>query len=134
VVVFKPELAATIAYRRKRGGHLFSKMRFLSAQLEAYLAGDLWLRNARHANAQARRIAEGFAALPGVHLVHPVEGNEIFAEMPKALADGLARDGFELQAWAGTPERPTLRMVAAFDTEPADVDRLLASARKRQAA
>ncbi len=72
VVLFEPALAETFGYRRKRGGHLFSKMRFLSAQLEAYFADDLWLRNARHANAMAGRLAEGLAGLPGVELSHPV--------------------------------------------------------------
>ena len=77
IVVFDPGLAATIAYRRKRAGHLLSKLRFLSAQLEAYLADDLWLANARHANAMAARAAAGFARLAnrGVALVHPVEAN-----------------------------------------------------------
>src|SRR5690348_4964185 len=64
VVFFDPKQAQEFAFRRKRGGHLFSKMRFLSAQLEAYLAGDLWLRNAGHANRMAARLAEGLATLP----------------------------------------------------------------------
>ena len=64
VVVFHPALAETMALRRKRAGHLFYKQRFLSAQLDAYLTGDLWLRNARHANAMAARLSAGLAALP----------------------------------------------------------------------
>ena len=75
VVLFDPGKAEELGYRRKRGGHLFSKMRFLSAQLEAYLADDLWLRNARHANAMAAALAEGLAELPGAVLSHPVEAN-----------------------------------------------------------
>src|SRR5262245_32552627 len=63
VIFFDPALAQTMAFRRKRGGHLFSKMRFVSAQLEAYLSDDLWLRNARHANAMARRLADGLAKI-----------------------------------------------------------------------
>ncbi len=129
VVVFRPELAETFGYRRKRGGHLFSKMRFLSAQLEAYLADDLWLGNARHANAQAARLAEGLAALPGIELLHPVEANEIFARLPGALIEGLLEDGFQFYRW-GPPERCEVRLVAAFDTAEADVEAFLAAARR----
>lgn len=138
VVVFRKDLAESLGYRRKRAGHLFSKMRFLSAQLEAYLAGDLWLRNARHANAQARRIAEGLGAAPDVKIAHPVDGNEVFAELPAALAKALEADGFALEPWAGDadfdPKRPLMRLVAAFDTDAKDVDALLVAARRRKAA
>ena len=88
VVLFEPGLAETFGYRRKRGGHLFSKMRFLSAQLEAYFTDDLWLRNARHANAMAGRLAEGMAGLSGVELSHPVATNQIFARLPEAMIAG----------------------------------------------
>src|SRR5579883_354407 len=87
VVFFAPAKAGDLAFRRKRSGHLFSKMRFLSAQLEAYLADDLWLRNARHANRMARRLADGVAGLPGVRLRHPTEANEIFVELPEPVID-----------------------------------------------
>src|SRR5204862_527068 len=56
IVIFDRELARSMRYRRRRGGHLFSKMRFLSVQLEAFIANGLWLRNARHANAMAQRL------------------------------------------------------------------------------
>ena len=61
-MLFRRELAEELSIRIHRGGHRPSKMRFLSAQLEAYLADDLWLRNARHANRMAARLAEGIAA------------------------------------------------------------------------
>jgi threonine aldolase len=127
VVVFKPELARTLAYRRKRGGHLFSKMRFLSAQLEAYLAGDLWLANARHANAQAARLAEGLAALPGARLLHPVEANEIFAVLPEPVIEGLFAAGFLFYRW-GPEAEGGVRLVTAYDTPPEQVDAFLATA------
>jgi len=82
VVFFDRALAAAFGYRRKRAGHLFSKMRFLSAQLEAYLSDDLWLRNARHANRLADRLAQGLAGLPGARLVYPVQANEVFVALP----------------------------------------------------
>src|SRR6185312_1799022 len=89
VIFFDPAKAADLAYRRKRAGHLFSKMRFLSAQLDAYLADGLWLRNARHANAMAARLGQGLARLPGARLVHPVEANEVFVELAEASIAAL---------------------------------------------
>ena len=64
VVFFDRALAETMRYRRRRGGHLFSKMRFLSTQLEAFIAKDLWLRNARHANAMAQRVGRAWPRSP----------------------------------------------------------------------
>ncbi len=129
IVVFRPELAETLTYRRLRGGHLLSKLRFVSAQLEAYLKGDLWLRLAAQANASARRLAEGLAGVPGVALLHPVEGNQIFCTMPAALAEGLQNQGFLLHPWgpAGAGE---MRLVCAFDRSEDEIDALLAAARE----
>ncbi len=127
IVIFKPELAEHFLYRRKRVGHLFSKMRFLSAQLEAYLADELWLRNARHANAMAARLGSGLAALPGVELLHPVEANEIFARLPGPAIEGLFAAGFQFYRW-GPEDRPEVRLVTAFNTAEADVEALLAVA------
>jgi len=86
-------------FRRKRGGHLFSKMRFLSAQLEAYLEGDLWLANARNANARAARLAEGLGALAGVEFLYPVEANELFLRLPAAVIEGLRAEGHLFYDW-----------------------------------
>lgn len=127
VVLFKPELAATFAYRRKRGGHLFSKMRFLSVQLEAYLRDDVWLRNARHANAMAGQLASGLSTIPGVSLCHPVEANEIFARMPEAVIAGLLAKGFAFYRW-GAPAACEVRLVTSFNTDPKDVAAFLAAA------
>ena len=127
VVVFKPELAREMAYRRKRAGHLFSKMRFASVQLEAYLADDLWLTNARHANALAARLADGLAALAGVRLLYPAAGNQIFAELPEAMLSGLLADGFSFYRWGGDGVA-TVRLVTAFDTRPDDVEAFIEAA------
>ncbi len=137
IVVFRKDLAETIAFRRKRAGHLFSKMRFLSAQLEAYLTDGLWLANARHANAQAQALAKGLGALAGVKIVHPVDGNEVFAEMPAALAQAIAASGFAMEPWSqpgGDKSRPLQRLVTAFNTDPKHVDALLQVARQQKAA
>ncbi len=129
VVVFDPALAQTIAFRRKRSGHLLSKLRFLSAQLEAYLADDLWLKNARHANAMAGRAAAGLGRLAnrGVAVVQPVEANELFVRLPAPVRDGLTADGFLFHGW-GPPEQDVVRVVTAWNTDPADVDALVARA------
>ncbi len=104
VVFFDPALAEMFAVRRKRGGQLLSKMRFVSAQLEAYLKGDRWLELARHANAMATRIAQGLQRLPQTALLHPVEANEIFVQLPPKMISGLKAAGFNFYEWTdGVP-------------------------------
>lgn len=128
VVFFDRGKADRFAFRRKRTGHLFSKMRFLSAQLDAYLTDGLWLANAGHANAMARRLAVGLAALPGVHLQHPVEANALFVGLPGHAIDALAAAGFRFYRW---PDDATdvIRLVTAYDTKADDVDAFLAELR-----
>jgi threonine aldolase len=126
VVVFDPALAETLGFRRKRGAHLFSKMRFLSAQLEAYVKDDLWLRHARHANSLAARMATALDSAPGVELDYPVEANEIFASAPKAVWQKLQAAGFIFYTW-GDAERPSARFVTAFDTDDQHVDAFAAA-------
>ncbi|MEI9983959.1 MAG: beta-eliminating lyase-related protein [Aliidongia sp.] len=118
IVFFDPAKAQSLPFRRKRAGHLFSKMRFLSAQLEAYLANDLWLRNAAHANAMAGRLARGLTQLPGCRLRHPVEANEIFIELPEPVIAGLLEAEFKFYRWDG----PCIRLVTAWNTDVTSVD------------
>lgn len=120
VVFFNQTLAKTFGYRRKRSGHLFSKMRFLSAQLEAYIKEDLWLRNAKHANQMAQQLAQGLVELPGAKLCYPVESNEIFLQLPDAVIQGLLADGFVFYRWQGD-HSTVVRLVTAFDTSEADI-------------
>ena len=132
VIFFDPGRAADIAYRRKRAGHLFSKMRYLSAQIEAMLDADLWLKLAARANAAATRLADGLRAIPGVTLEHPVEANELFVRLPSLAAmKALEAAGAKFYEWEPPTEgRPLLRLVCAFSTTDAEVDALLAAARK----
>jgi threonine aldolase len=126
VVFFDPALAHDFVYHRKRSGHLVSKGRLLGAQLEAYLAGDLWLANARHANAMAHRLAEGLAGLPDCALLHPVEANEVFTRLGPAVVSALQAAGaifYDGHFGAGTQ-----RFVCAWNTAAADVDALVAAA------
>lgn len=132
VVFFNQSLAETFSYRRKRGGHLFSKMRFLSAQLEAYITDDLWLKNATHANQVAAELAAGLAELPGARLCHPVEANEIFIQLPEAVVEGLVADDFQFYRWEGE-ESTTLRLVTAFNTNKEDVTAFIEAARRYSA-
>jgi threonine aldolase len=118
VVAFDPELAEPLAFRTRRAGQMFSKMRFISAQLEAYLADDLWLRLASRANAMAAHLAECLAGLDGVALRHPVEINEVFLTMPQPMIEGLAGAGFGLYD-RGDGE---VRLVTAFNTTAEQID------------
>lgn len=127
IVFFDPARARDLPFRRKRAGHLFSKMRFLSAQLEAYVTDDLWLRNGRHANAAAARLAKGLTALPGVRLRHPVEANELFVELPETVISGLSAAGAQFFRWEG-PTSTCIRLVTAWNTREADVTAFLESA------
>lgn len=130
VVFFEPELAREFEFRRKRGGHLLSKMRFLSAQLEAYLTDGLWLANARHANAMARRLVAGLTTLKGTQLLYPVDANEIFVILPPRIHDALQDGGAQYHPWpSDQPGERAFRLVTAFDTDAADVDRFLAIAK-----
>ena len=126
VLFFDRDLARDAGFRRKRAGHLFSKMRFLAAQFDAYLADDLWRRNARHANAMARRLADGLAPLPGVRFAHPAEANELFVHLPAAAIARLEDAGFRFYRWER--EGTLVRLVTAFDTDPADVEAFIATA------
>jgi threonine aldolase len=128
VVVFDKAKAASFAYRRKRAGHLFSKMRFLSAQLEAYIDKGLWLSLAGRANAMMRRLAHGLAALPDVELAQMPRGNLVFVNLSAAMARALEKAGFAFYHW-GNAQWHTARLVTAFNTVPAHVDRFLAVAR-----
>ena len=126
VVFFDPELAREFEFRRKRGGHLFSKMRLLSSQLDAYFADGLWLANARHANAMARRLVAGLTALKGVQLLYRVDANEIFVVLPAHVHDALQAAGAQYHPWpSDRPGERAFRLVTAFDTDPAAVDKFL---------
>ena len=129
LVVFDPADTVELPRRRKQAGHLLSKMRYVSAQLEAYLAEGLWLRLAAAANRRARTLADGLAACPGTELLHPVQSNEIFMRLPDSLADGLHARGFEFHPWPHTGPG-VYRLVTSFATPDEAVDGCLAAARE----
>jgi threonine aldolase len=119
LVYFDPALADAARYRRKRAGHLQSKGRFLAAQLLAMLDGDLWLENARAANAAAQLIAE---AAPG-RLIHPVRANEVFIRLSAEEAGALRAQGFDFYDWGDG----AARLVTSWHHGEADVAPLAAA-------
>ena len=132
VVFFDAQRAADFEFRRKRAGHLWSKMRFIAAQFDAYLADGLWLDLAAHANAMAARLSAGLAAIDGVAVSYPTEINEVFAVFPDGVADRLRAAGAAFYPWV-TPGDPAAgrmqRLIASFRTTPEEVDAFLALAR-----
>jgi len=127
VVVFDKSLSRELAFRRKRGGHLFSKMRLLATQMEAYVTDDLWLKNARQANANAVRMAEGLDGIAGVEQTQSASANILFVKMPRAVIDGLKDDGHLFYERGG---KNVIRLVLAFDTPSQDIDAFIDAARR----
>ncbi|MEM7178192.1 MAG: low specificity L-threonine aldolase [Pseudomonadota bacterium] len=132
VILFNPDIAREFELRRKRGGHLFSKMRFVSAQADAYLTDGLWLRLAAHANAMADRLAAGIAAIDGAEVTNPVEANMLFVTMRLDQHRRLQSAGAQYYPMnpAQDPEGPgeapwDVRLVPSFQTTEAEVDRFL---------
>jgi threonine aldolase len=133
VVFFDPKLAAMMPERRKRGGHLFSKHRFLAAQFDAFLADDYGLRLARHANAMADLLAARLADA-GISLVWPVEANLVFAAMPKAIDARLRAAGaaYYVRRSDALPEDQMLvRMVTSFATREDEIENFASLIQKR---
>jgi threonine aldolase len=126
IVVFAPELADGLAMQLRRAGQVWSKMRFASAQLMAYVEDGLWLRLARASNAAAARIAAGIERLPGLRLLAPVEANEIFIESAAEVMDALERDGFLFYRRSKTLGR----FVCRFDLTEQEADALVAALRR----
>ena len=116
LILFRRELADEVAVRRKRAGHLLSKGRMMAAQLLAMLEGDLWLDNARAANAAAQALAKAAAE----RLTYPVEANELFLRATDEEAARLRAQGFDFYEWG--PGQ--LRFVTSWDSDPRAVEQL----------
>jgi len=126
IVVFSPEIADSLAVQLRRAGQVWSKMRFASAQLMAYIENGLWLNLAAQSNAAASRIAGAIEGIPGLKLLAPVEANEIFLEMPAGVMNALEADGFQFYRRSAT----LARFVCRFDVTDAETDALVASLRR----
>jgi threonine aldolase len=125
IVSFDPSLRTELSYRHKRGGQLTSKMWFQSAQLDAYLTDDLWLRNARHANGMAERLRARLALHPEIEMLGDPRANIVFCSFPPMLIDGLHGRGFAFHADRWGPG--VVHLVTSFAHQPEDIDVLLAA-------
>ena len=123
IIFFNQDLVGNIAFLMKRAGHLLSKMRFVSAQLDAYISNDVWLRNARHANKMGKKLSEGLNNHLDINLAFPTEANEVFATFPRNKIEHLNSEGYKINEdeWDGK----AVRLVTAWNTQDSDVDQFL---------
>jgi threonine aldolase len=122
VIFFDTALVGDFEFRRKRAAHLFSKMRFLSAQLLAYVETGVWQRNALRANSFARQIGAAAADV----LMHPVEANEVFLRLGALRVQALRTAGFEFYDW-GREGSGEARFVVSWDQPQDDVASLISA-------
>lgn len=123
LVIFDPKVATQIKRRRKRAGHLISKMRYISAQLLAYLEDDLWLDLASHANQMAAKFYSKCKS--SVEFLYPVEANEAFLRLPVSKIKSLQELGYEFHVWPGSDD--IIRLVFSHATEKDSVTKLIDS-------
>jgi threonine aldolase len=127
VVFLNKKLGENFKYIRKQGMHLPSKMRFISAQFEVLLSGDLWRRSATHANRMARVLASELERIPQIKITQPVEANGVFAEIPERYVPTLQKKYF-FYVW--NEETSECRFMASFDTTEDDIKDFVALVRK----
>ena len=125
VVFFKPELVGNFPYLHKRSGQLLSKMRFVSAQLEAYISNDVWLRNARNANNMAKLLSEGLAKFPDIKLAYTTQSNEVFVHLPSSTINLLNAKGYNVSE--DELDGKSVRFVTAWNTVSDDIDKLIST-------
>ena len=124
VVFLKPGLAAAFPWLRKQNLQLASKTRFLAAQFEAWLGGDLWREIARHSNQMAKRLEDRLREIPGVEISRPVQTNVVFARLPAAWVEPLRKTA-PFYVW--DLKTTEVRLMTAWDTRPEDVDAFVAA-------
>jgi threonine aldolase len=124
IIFFNAELAVEFEYRRKQAGHLLSKMRFITAPWAAALASGLWLRNARNANAMARKLAEALQGVPEIRVLYPVQANGVFVSMPERLNHALHARGWHFYTIADGE-----RLMCSWDTQAGDIEQFVADVR-----
>jgi threonine aldolase len=127
VVFFDKKIAVDFKYIRKQGMHLPSKMRYISAQFEALLSGDLWRRSAAHANQMARLLASELEKVPQIKITQPVQANGVFALVPKKFVPVLQKKYF-FYVW--NEETSEVRLMTSFDTTEKDVKDFVGLVRK----
>ena len=122
IVFFNPNHVGNFSYIHKRSGQLLSKMRFISAQLDAYISNDVWLRNSRHANEMGKKLREGLIS-SNIDLAYPVAANEVFVKFPREIIEYLNSEGYKMNE--DELDGKAVRLVAAWNTKGSDVDELL---------
>lgn len=128
VVSFDPAYRKELAYLRKRSGHFAPKSRFLSAQVSAYIANDYWRKSASQANSMAKRLASGLTEIPGIELIHPVDGNEVFVQFDSKTEEAIVVAGCKFQRlWRHEPRHS--RFVCSWATTEGQVDKLISVCR-----
>jgi threonine aldolase len=130
VVFFDPSKAADFEFRRKRGGHLLSKLRFLSAQLVPYLNSNYWLKLADNSNRRAIELAKGLEKIPSISILFEVQANMIFIKMPSRFVDRLKNENCIFYSWGETEGMVFARLVTSFNTTKEEVDSFLAAVDK----
>src|SRR5437870_2518846 len=118
VIFFNRRLAEDFLYLRKQGMQLASKMRFIATQFESLLTGDLWLKNARHANQMAKLLEKELCKIPAVEIVYPVEANGVFARIPREAIAKIQKRYF-FYVW--NEEQSVVRWMCSFDTTTEDI-------------
>ena len=127
VVFFDPAQAWELSLRRKRAGHLWSKGKYLGAQMAAYLTDGLWLDLAARANARMAQLIEGLAAIPDAKIIARPAGNMVFLTLPKALHDRAYAAGARYKVQDAAPGAPQqARIVCDWSKTPEEIDQLLA--------
>jgi threonine aldolase len=121
VIFFDRGMAEEFAYRRKQAGQLFAKMRYFSAPWVALLESRAWLRNARHANAMAQLLASELLAIPRMRILHPVEANAVFVQMPAGWSEALQARGWHYYHIADGD-----RLMCSWDTQEEDITAFIA--------
>jgi threonine aldolase len=130
VIFNQPQWRETAERLRKRSGHLLSKMRYVSAQLLAYIENDRWLEMAGHANRQAANFAEAVENHAGASLEYPVEANEVFVKWTKEGFDHLESQGIQFHLWPGRDD--LARFVFGHSTSNDETELLLECMRQRK--
>ena len=120
---FNQDLVGNLPFLMKRAGHLLSKMRFVSAQLDAYISNEVWLKNAKHANAMGKKLSQGLQLHKNIELAYPTDANEVFVKIPKDIIDQFNSLGYKIndEEW----ENKAVRLVTAWNTSPSDVESFL---------
>ena len=123
IIFFKPELVGNLPFLMKRAGHLLSKMSFVSAQLDAYITNDVWIKNAKHANAMGKKLSQGLEKHKNIKIAYPTDANEVFVKMPKDIIDQLNSEGYTINddEW----DDNSGRLLTALKTDTSEIDTFL---------